>query len=268
MWNKSVSRLVFALLCAGVWSSVMAMDDETARRLADIQQQLNAVTVRLVALEKQPQGSALLTLQTQIDALKAEVERLRGQSEVQTHDIETTQKRQTDLYQDLDTRLRNMVRTDAATASSPVGAASAPNSNNTNVSPAKSASSLAVNDEDHSYQAALSLFKQGDYTNALTGFKQFIKTYPKSNLASSAQYWIGNAYFSTKDFKKAYVEQQKVVSIYPNSPKVPDALLNMSSAQIELGDMDGARKTLEVLVSKYAATPAAALGKKRLALLQ
>jgi TolA-binding protein len=42
----------------------------------------------------------------------------------------------------------------------------------------------------------------------------------------------------------------------------------MSSAQIELGDMDGARKTLEVLVSKYAATSAAALGKKRLALLQ
>jgi tol-pal system protein YbgF len=227
-----------------------------------MQQQLNAVTARLAVLEKQPQASSLLTLQAQIDALKSVVEGLRGQSEVQAHDIETTQKRQTDLYQDLDTRLRNMVRTDAAATA----VASAPST--TPGVATKSEPKTDSSTEEQSYQAALALFKQGDYAGASAGFKQFLKTYPKSSMAASAQYWIGNAYFSTKDFKNALSAQQKLVSTYPNSPKVPDALLNISSAQIELGDMEGARKTLETIVNKYGATSAAALAKKRLALFK
>lgn len=260
MLNKSVSRLMLGLLGLAATSMAVAMDDEAARRLAEMQQQLNAITVRLTTLEKSPQGSALLTLQTQIDALKSEVERLRGQSEVQTHNIETTQKRQTDLYQDLDIRLRNMARTDVAATVAPVSPVSANTASN------KPDHTTAT--EEQSYQAALALFKQGNYAGASAGFQQFIKTYPKSNMAASAQYWIGNAYFSTKDFKNALAAQQKLVSTYPNSPKVPDALLNISSAQIELGDMDGARKTLEGIVSKYAATPAADLAKKRLVLFK
>ena len=121
---------------------------------------------------------------------------------------------------------------------------------------------------EQSYQAALGLFKQGDYAGAIAGFKQFGKTYPNSSMAASAQYWIGNAYFSTKDFKNALITQQKLISAYPGNAKVPDALLNMSSAQIELGDMAGARKTLETLVAKHAATPAASLARKRLELLK
>ncbi len=262
MWNKSVSRLALSLLCFATTSMACASDDEVVKRLADMQQQLNAVTARLTVLEQQPQASSLLTLQSQIDTLKAEVERLRGQSEVQTHDIETTQKRQTDLYQDLDTRLRDMVRTDAAAA------AVASTSSTTPGVATKTDTKTDSSAEEHSYQAALALFKQGDYAGASNGFKQFLKTYPKSNMAASAQYWIGNAYFSTKDFKNALSAQQKLVSTYPNSPKVPDALLNISSAQIELGDMDGARKTLETIVNKYGATSAAELAKKRLALFK
>jgi tol-pal system protein YbgF len=255
---KSVSRLLLGLIWLGVATTASAMDDETTRRFADIQQQLNVINQRLSALETQPQGSALLTLQSQIDALKAEVSRLHGQLDVQTHDIETTQKRQTDLYQDLDTRLRNMVHDDAASATAAPAAAEA----------ASSATKSANAGEEQSYQAALALFKQGNYAGAIAGFKQFGKTYPNSSMAPSAQYWIGNAYFSTKDFKNALLTQKNLISAYPTSSKVPDAMLNMSSAQIELGDMIGARKTLETLVSKYAATSAAGLAKKRLELLK
>ncbi|MDR3393292.1 MAG: tol-pal system protein YbgF [Sulfuriferula sp.] len=257
---KSVSRLVLGLIWLVAASTASAMDDETTRRFADIQQQLSVINQRLSALESQPQGSGLLTLQSQIDALKAEVSRLHGQLDVQTHDIETTQKRQTDLYQDLDTRLRNMVHDDAAAASASASTAAA-------AAPASTAKSANAG-EEQSYQAALALFKQGNYAGAITGFKQFVKTYPNSGMAPSAQYWIGNAYFSTKDFKNALLTQKNLISTYPASAKVPDAMLNMSSAQIELGDMNGARKTLETLVSKYAATSAAGLAKKRLELLK
>lgn len=258
---KSVSNLLLGLIWLGTASAAAAMDDDTAHRLADIQQQLSTVNQRLDALEAKPQASSLLTLQSQIDALKAEVGHLRGQLDVQTHDIETTQKRQTDLYQDLDTRLRNMTRNDAATSAAPSDTAGAADA-------AAPATKSGNTNEEQSYQAALALFKRGDYAGAIAGFKQFGKTYPNSSMAASAQYWIGNAYFSTKDFKNALTTQKKLISAHPNSPKVPDALLNMSSAQIELGDMAGARKTLQTLVAKYAATPAAGLARKRLELLK
>lgn len=262
MTMKSVSRLVLGLAWLCSVSTAMAADDETTRRLADIQQQLNAVNQRLGALEAQPKSTTLLTLQSQIDALKGEVSNLRGQLDVQDHDIETTQKRQTDLYQDIDTRLRNMTRNDTADASS----ASAGSTGATAAMSVATKTNAAT--EEQSYQTALSLFKQGDYAGAIAGFRQFGKTYPDSSMAASAQYWIGNAYFSTRDFKNALAAQQKLIITYPNSSKVPDAMLNLSSAQIELGDMTGARKTLETLVAKYAATPAAGLARKRLELLK
>lgn len=261
MTMKFVLRWVVGLAWLCTVTTAMAADDETMRRLADIQQQLSAVNQRLGALEAQPKSSTLLTLQSQIDALKSEVSNLRGQLDVQAHDIETTQKRQTDLYRDIDTRLRNMTRNDtpATTVS--------PNSEGASGTVATTGKP-ATNNEEQSYQAALGLFKQGDYAGAIAGFKQFGKTFPDSSMAASAQYWIGNAYFSTRDFKNALAAQQKLISTYPNSPKVPDAMLNLSSAQIELGDMTSARKTLETLVAKYAATPAAALARKRLELLK
>ena len=62
--------------------------------------------------------------------------------------------------------------------------------------------------------------------------------------------------------------QQKLIKTYPDSAKVPDALLNISSAQVQLGDLSAARQTLQTLQTRYPATPAAELAKKRLELLQ
>ena len=256
---KSVSRLLLALLWLGVVSSAQAMDDDTARRLADIEQQMGAINQRLEA--QQPQASVLLNLQAQIDALKAQVSDLHGQLDVQAHNLETTQKRQTDLYQDTDARLRALTQNNASDA------ATAPTSGATAASPVVTNNAVNSNAEAQAYQAALSLFKQGNYTSASSSFKKFIKTYPGSSLVPGAQYWIGNAYFSTGDFKNALLTQQKLIKTYPSSPKVPDALLNMSSAQVELGDVAGARQTLQTLVSRYATTAAAGIAKKRLELL-
>ena len=46
---------------------------------------------------------------------------------------------------------------------------------------------------------------------------------------------------------------------------MPDALLNIASAQSELGDNAAARRTLEELIAKYPESEAAAKAKQRLA---
>ena len=83
---------------------------------------------------------------------------------------------------------------------------------------------------------ALDQFKGGNYAAAIASFTAFVKTYPKSPLAPSAQYWIGNAQFAQKDYRAAIASQRQLIAAYPDSQKVPDALLNIATSQFELGD--------------------------------
>ena len=95
-----------------------------------------------------------------------------------------------------------------------------------------------------------------------------MKQYPKSQLASSAQYWIGYSHFSQKNYKAAIAGQQKLIKLYPDSHKVPDAMYNLANSQIQLSDVDGARQTLREILAKHPLSDAAPLAKKRLAVLE
>lgn len=122
--------------------------------------------------------------------------------------------------------------------------------------------------EQQAYDAALSQFKGGDYKGAANAFADFIKRYPQSGYAASAQYWQGNALYAQRDYKGAIAAQQVVVKNYPDNPKAADALLNIASSQAELKDKAAAKKTLEQLIAKYPNTPAAQTGKDRMASLK
>ncbi len=260
MMHRSVSAAILLALAL----PTLAADGETADRLAAMQLQLDGLTAHVTRMEEKSPDSALLSLQSQIDALKTELQDIKGQLDEQAHDLAVAQKREADLYQDLDTRLKALSQPTADSAGNSSVAAS-------NGAPASATSDTTLrqtSEQAKAYQAALSLFKQGDYSGAIVAFKKFIKAWPDDPQAASAQYWIGNAFFSTRDFQHAASEQQKLIKTYPKSPKVPDALLNLSSAQVELGDMDAARKTLKLLLKKFPDSQAAMQGKKRLQLLQ
>jgi tol-pal system protein YbgF len=253
--------LLACLFLVGVSSSAQAglfSDDEARARIQAVaedtqklREELKALEGRLARLDAQLQSKGLLDLLQQVESLKAELAKLRGQVELNSHTLETLDKRQRDLYVDLDDRLRKLERAPAPTA------------------PAASAAPTAADGADtRAYEAAFNLFRIGNYQAAISAFENFLRTYPTSPLAANAQYWIGNSYSALRDYKAAIAAQQKLLSLYPASPKVPDALLNMASAQAELGDKAAARKTLEDLISRYPASPAAELARKRLANLK
>ncbi len=240
-------------------------DDEAHKKIEvlqqqnqQLQQQLKAMDERVAKLDATLRAQGLLDLLQSVEAMKNDMAKLRGQIEVNTHNIDTTQKRQKDLYVDLDNRLRKLERVDGPTPS----ATPAPGASSAPATPAASADPAA---ESRTYESAFNLFKIGNYQAAIAGFQNFIKTYPASPLAANAQYWIGNSYSALRDYKTAIAQQQKLIQTYPSSPKVPDALLNIASSQAELGDKDSARKALEEIVAKHALSPAAETAKKRLA---
>jgi len=246
-------------------------DEEARKRIAATNQRIDQLQKdldeRVATLERQLKSGALVDLANNVEGLKSDVAKIRGQIEVLTYELDQSQKRQRDLYVDLDARMRKLEGAPgpATTDATPPVAAAAPTAAATSVAPsvASPGATPAVT-EQRAYDAALDQFKRGDFQGAITGFTALVKTNPKSALAPSAQYWIGNAHFARKDYKAAIASQRQLLLTWPDSPKVPDALLNVASAQSELGDNVAARRTLEELIGKYPQSDAAAKAKQRL----
>lgn len=233
----------------GANAALFGDDDKLNALRAQVDANQKALEDRLSKLEASAvDRGAILDLAGQLDQLRSDLARLRGQVEVLTNQIDTAEKRQKDLYLDIDTRLRKLEQAREQAAAAPPAAGEAP------VTPA----------ETKAYEAALNQFKLGNYQLAISAFEGFLVTYPSSSLAPSAQYWIGNAYYAQRDYKKSIASQEKLLSAWPDSSKAPDGMLNMASSQEASGDRRGARKTLEDLLAKYPASPAAASAKQRL----
>ncbi len=223
--------------------SALFDDEEARRRIEALRIEANA---RMDKLEAASRGQ--IELANQIETLKAEVAKLRGQIEVLTNEIESTQKRQKDFYVDLDNRLRKL-EPQAGAEGMPAGA--------------RPASDPAAETRD--YEAALNLFKAGKHKSALTAFLAFIKAYPASPFLPSAHYWAGSAHYQLGEYKKAMELFVKLAATWPDDAKAPDALLGQANCQQESGDAKGARKTRETLVAKYPDSAAAAVARQRLA---
>lgn len=282
--------LLPALLLTGVCHAGLFTDDEAHRKISEMQQlnaQQQSKLEALVASLESTQRAQGMEMLSQLEALKTELGKMRGQLEVQAHDIETTQKRQRDLYVDVDTRLRQLESAASAAASAaaapPPAVESQVKPGKDRKAPAKAGSTPAVAApavppsavpaqtaeadpalEVKTYDAAFNLFRSGNYQGALAAFHAFNQAYPKSPLAPSAQYWIGNSHFNLKDFRSAIASQQELISLYPKSPKVPDALLNMASSYQGMGDVGTAKKTLEELLARFPLSDAADKAKYRL----
>ena len=276
------ARVLLAAVLLGVSmqaARAALFDDDEARRRIDatnvrISQLERQVEDRLAAVEQQLKGQGLADLANQLQLLQADVAKLRGQVEVVTYELEQSQKRQRDLYVDLDTRLRKIesaAKSEAANAANAAGAAAPPDAGSP-PGPAVAAAPPAAGShssadgvaEQRAYDSALDLFKRGDYAGTITAFNAFLKTYPRSVLAPSAQYWLGNAQYARRDYRGSIATQRQLLSDYPDSGKAPDALLNIASAQSDMGDAAASRRTLEQLIRDYPKTDAATRARQRL----
>lgn len=229
---------------------------------------------RVAKLESLLHSQGALNLLKEVQGLREEVARLRGVTDLQAHQLQSLGKRQSDLYVDLDKRvedLNKLAKTAVQPAPAPIPSV-AVSAAQPSASTAPQAAAKETREdplaESKAYEAALNLFKAGEYEKAIAGFGDFLKAYPDSSLAANAQYWTGYAYYARKEYKNALAQQMKLVSAYPQSPKVPDALLNIASNQMELKDLASAKKNLEEIIAKYPGTNAAAIASKRLNLLK
>lgn len=247
--RSPLSPLSLCLVAAGLFAhsahAALFDDDEARRQIKDLSIQTKE---RIDTLTK-----AQFEFSNQIQALREENARLRGQTETLNYELESAKKRQQDFYIDLDGRLRKLETMPVAEAKPP--------------EPQSAEAKKPVVDpamEARDYETALNYFKANKIREAASAFEAFVKNYPDSSLAPNAQYWLGNADYALRDCKKAIDAHRVVVNTWPTHPKAPDSLINIATCQQELGDARGAKATLETVLAKYPDSSASATARQRL----
>ncbi len=111
------------------------------------------------------------------------------------------------------------------------------------------------------YKKGFDLMTAAQYADARAAFADFIAKYPQSDLADNAQYWIGECWYSQKDFKEAAAAFGAVAEHFPFGNKVPDALYKEALCERQLGDEAAAKATLGRLQEQFPDSEAAAKAK-------
>lgn len=245
--TKSVLLVAPAMVLGGC-ALLQPQDDPTAARIDELER-------RLATMERVVQNQSLVNMTQQVSAVERQSDEIQGRVETLEHGSETTADRQRRLYADLDARIQELESSMSARGS--VGVM-----DGGTLSPGQLP--LPGGSDRDNYQAAFELLKEERYEPAAMAFQQFLVTYPDSELADNAQYWLAESHYVTRKFDEALAAFEIVITRYPRSRKVPDALLKTGYCNYELKSWDAARGSLARVQADYPETTAARLAGQRL----
>ena len=278
-------------------NSVYALfEDEGARKkLNEIQDQLNAlqssiefeISEKFKNFEKNNKVDPKLinSLSEKINSLFDDIAKLRGEVEVLTFEVQTSEERQKVLYTELNDRLQKIEE-----KTETIG------SNFKNVEPSQENTPLTQNDlviqdeeivlpeiapkpitsaadlpplvdknlEYQEFEDAKKLITATKYKEAFEALDKFIINYPSSELIPEAKYNLGYTQFALRNYKAAINTFNKIVLEYPDNPIAPNSLYQVSNSQIQLTRITKAKQTLRTLIKKYPNADIIESAKKRL----
>lgn len=241
-----VGVLASALLVSWGAQAALFGDDEARQAIVELRQQIESTQGRQDAENAQLRRS-LLELQGQIDQLRAELSRVRGEQERVLHDLSDIQQRQKDITQGVDERLRKLEPLKVS---------------------ADGREFLAEPAEKQNFEAAMAVFRAGDFKAADAAYEAFLKRYPRSGYAPTALFWLGNAQYANRDYKAAIANFQTLLKQVPDHPRAPEAMLAIANCQLEMDDTRSARRTLDELIKTHPKSEAAKTGKQALSRLR
>lgn len=117
---------------------------------------------------------------------------------------------------------------------------------------------------DQLFAAAYGDYSRGNYDLAISEFRQYVETYPTSEMADNAQYWIGECYYGKKQLNEAIAEFDKVSLLFAKGDKVPAARFKKAMVLMELGQTDAARAEFTAITRLYPRSNEAVLARQQL----
>jgi tol-pal system protein YbgF len=275
--NPKISTLyvvALAMACSVLPMQAQALEDTDARRaILQIRTQIKDLNTRIdneieqIArrIDTKADDKKLNALFTDLEKLRnqlrGEVAELRGQVEVISNqldaaqqkvdklnnDLANAQRREKDLYADLNQRLSKLEPRNQIIDGVEVE---------------------VTQTEQKQFDEAAALLKKKDFARASQAFMTFLQRFPGSGYAAQAYYLLGSSYFAESDCKNAIPALQTVVNRYPLTQRAPDAMLNLAICQDDLNDKNAARDTMEALIKKYPESSAAKTARSKLGALK
>ena len=118
------------------------------------------------------------------------------------------------------------------------------------------------------YERLLALFRDGDLDGARRGFAVFLRNYENSDLSPNARYWLGESHFGKKDYRQAIDSYDRVELDFPQSEKVPAAILKKGYAYLAMKDKKRASSAFKQVVTLYPRSPEAGKASDKLSQLK
>jgi tol-pal system protein YbgF len=114
------------------------------------------------------------------------------------------------------------------------------------------------------YETAYADYTAGQWSLAIQGFETYLKTYPRSELADDAQYYIGESFAGDSKYRDAAAAYERVIREYPSSNILPEAWYKVGISYDRLGQPDKAREAFEFVVKNYPDSDAGRIAKQGL----
>jgi tol-pal system protein YbgF len=260
LWAGSKWVVVLGLYAwMGIAQAALFEDNEARKAILDLRQRVEQsnAAIKSLSAENAQLRRSLLDLSGQIENLKIEISQGRGAYERLAKDLSEVQIQNKDVNRNLDDRFRPLeVRLSGF------------ESRLSTMEPQKvsldGSDFVAEPAEKRDYEAAMEIFRKGDFVAAQKSLTLFVQRYRSGGYGPTAQFWLGNAQYANKDYKESMANFQQMLKSAPTHPRAPEAMLAVSNVQIELKDLKGARKTMEELVKAYPASETAVTARDRL----
>ncbi|HUE56870.1 MAG TPA: tol-pal system protein YbgF [Candidatus Udaeobacter sp.] len=231
-------------------STQMTQDHTVMKTLVDqSNENVAKLSATMGSLQKSVQdvqanaGARLDTMSTQVQGLSDNLEEIKsrlGKLNQQLVDLQNS-------VQSLDAKIPGAAPAPTAGTTTPTtGSVSPAGASSVPAGPAPSADTL--------YSNGLRDIRSGKYDLARSEFQDYLKYYGETDLASNAQFYLGEIAYSQKNYDQAIGEYDKVLTNYPKSFKLAPARLKKGMALVELGQKTSGVRELREVVKRYPGT--------------
>ncbi|MFT4251403.1 MAG: tol-pal system protein YbgF [Caulobacter sp.] len=242
------------------------LDDRSAKRIEKMEKvvrELRAIvfqgrdTGKPVVVQTAETDAQIAALNDRISDLEQTIQRMNGQNETLTHDIDQARRAsesQKARADQLDQRLAALegkiatLETAAANAAAAAQAAAVP---------------AAPADPATAFKQARQLLLDGDYAGAESAFGGFVAAYPDDAKSPEARYWLGETQFVREAYGDAAGSYLGAVRGWPQTSWAPNAVLKLSRALVALKKPADACRTLDELTKRYPKAPADVVSKAK-----
>jgi tol-pal system protein YbgF len=273
-------RVLCFLMPLVVFSIISLSSCAYDQELTYLNDQVTALNKRVKNLEE-TRGGDVASMSADVDKMQREVQRLSGRTEENENLIKRTVERDFSELDAMRTKVKDLSDRVTGLETTAKGQQEGPGLNVPTPQEKKAPEQVASkpgeagrgqpvspeapkNKEIEDYDKALASYKQGKYEEALDAFRLFLKTYPKSDRADNAYFWIGESYMGLKQYEQAILAFQDVIKKYPKGNKVANALLRQAQAFVEIKDKTSAELLYKRIIKSYPGSNEAKIAQKKL----